>query len=159
MSPASASRRKSFGNAMPRSRNLASLARRSVIKWFSSLSLMVADSSKSLLQAGLHEFVECSVEHGRGIADLHPGAQILDPRLIQHVAANLIAPAYVGFRVFEHLRRRVALIELELIELGFQHFHRRRPVLVLAALALAGNDNTARDGGDAHRGFCLVHVL
>src|ERR1700674_1659964 len=85
-SAASALRRKSFGKAMPRSRNFASFALRSPIRWFSSLSLIVANL-QTLFQAGLHEFVERAVEHCGGIADLHPGTQVLDARLIEHVAA------------------------------------------------------------------------
>ena len=100
-----------------------------------------------------------AVEHRRGVADLDAGAQILDARLIEHVAADLIAPAHVGLRVLEHLRGGVALVELELVELRLQHLHGGRAVLVLAALALAGDHDAARHVRDAHRRFGLVHVL
>src|ERR1700722_1989700 len=134
---ARALRRKSLGKGLPRSRSFASFARRSAIRWFSSpgappsLSVIL----KSLFQTGLHELVQGAVEDRRGVADLDPGAQILDARLVQDIAADLIAPAHVRIGMLEHFSSRVALIELELVKFCLQHLHRRRPVLVLAALA------------------------
>src|SRR5262245_21196634 len=84
---ASASRRKSLGNAVPRSRSLSSFARRSAISLFSSTCSVM---SQPLLQARFQEGIETAVEHARGVADFDVGAQILDARLVQHVGADLV---------------------------------------------------------------------
>src|SRR6187431_441984 len=75
----------------------------------------------ALLQAGLDEGVEVAVEHFLGVADLYVGAQVLDPALVEHVAADLVAPADVGLRILELLLRRHADAHLVLVEARAQH--------------------------------------
>ena len=48
------------------------------------------------LQAGLHELVQVAVQHLLRVAALDAGAQVLDAALVQHVVADLAAPADVG---------------------------------------------------------------
>src|SRR6266581_4030334 len=92
-SPARCSRRKSFGNAMPRLRISASLARRSAMIWFSSCGgpsggsfggsfFLLMAVLHALLQARADEVVQVAVEHPLRVAFLHAGAQVLDARLV-----------------------------------------------------------------------------
>src|SRR4029079_7134009 len=87
--------------------------------------------SHALLQAGRDEIVEVAVEHGLRVAHLVVGAQVLDARLVEHVAADLVTPADVGLRVLELLLLLAALAQLELVELRLEHRHRLRAVAVL----------------------------
>src|SRR5690606_28083294 len=48
------------------------------------------------LQARFDELVEVAVEHVLGVGALDAGAQVLDPALVEHVVADLAAPADVG---------------------------------------------------------------
>src|SRR2546421_1592366 len=96
-SAARCSRWKSFGNAAPRRRNSASFARRSAMIWFSSCGGWSAVVTlNALLQARGDEIIEVAVEHPLRVALLHAGAQVLDARLVEHVAADLVAPLDVG---------------------------------------------------------------
>jgi hypothetical protein len=54
----------------------------------------------------------------RRVAVLDAGAQILDARLIQHVGADLVAPADVDLGVLERLRLLLTLLHLQLVQLG-----------------------------------------
>ena len=153
-------RRKSFGNAMPCSRSCGQLRAALGDQLVLVHRRFVLDHRlQPRLQAGFHELVEIAVEHGRGVAHLDVGAQILDARLVEHVGADLVAPAHVGLGILEHLRRRIALVHLELVELGLEHLHRGGAVLVLAALVLAGHDDARGQVAEAHRRLGLVHVL
>src|SRR5690606_15208935 len=91
------------------------------------------------LEAGLDELVQVAVEHLLGIAALDPGTQVLDPALVEHVVADLAAPADVGLAGLHRVLLGVALLQLELVELRGQHLHRAVAVGVLAALGLAGH--------------------
>ena len=122
---------KSFGNATPPPRSAFSFSRRS------STSLFSSDSIKPLLQARLDEIIQVAVQHRLGSAFFHAGAQVLDARLVEHVRADLVAPADVGLRVLELLLLRLALAHLELVELCLQHRHRFGAVAVLRAVVLA----------------------
>ena len=51
------------------------------------------------------------------------------------------------------------LLHLELVETRAQDLHRHRPVLVLRALVLAGDDDAGGQVRDAHRRIGLVDVL
>ena len=62
---------------------------------------------------------------------LDAGAQILDARLVEHVVADLAAPADVGLRRFERVLLGIALLHLELVQLRLQHLHRAVAVRVL----------------------------
>src|SRR6266567_1040191 len=162
-SAASALRRKSLGYALPRSRKAASLARRSAMIWFSSSGgpggALFSFKSDSLLQACRDEIIEVAVEHRLRAPHLVVRAQVLDPRLVEHVRADLVPPADVGFRIFELLLLGLALADLELVELGLEHGHRFGAIAVLRAIVLALHDDVGRQMGDAHRGIGLVDVL
>ena len=85
--------------------------------------------------------------------------KILHARLIEHVRADLAAPADVGLAVLDDLRLLAPLLLLELVELRAHLVHGRRAVLVLRALVLALHDDAGRNVRDADRGLRLVDVL
>ena len=58
------------------------------------------------LQAGLDELVEVAVEHLLRVAALDAGAQVLDAALVEHVVADLAAPADVGLGRFDRVASR-----------------------------------------------------
>src|SRR5262245_16613772 len=70
---------------------------------------------QALLQAGLDEGVEVAVQHLLRVADLDVGAQILDATLVEHVRADLVAPADVGLGVLELLLLLALLAHLVLV--------------------------------------------
>ena len=73
-----------------------------------------------------------------------------------------MAPADIGLGRVHRVGRRLALLQLDLVEPRLQHRHRLGAVLVLRALALAGDDDRSSPGGvigDAHRAVGLVDVL
>jgi hypothetical protein len=76
---------------------------------------------------------------------------------VQHVGAHLVAPRRAG--VLERVHPRLLLLPAALEQLGLQHHHRRRLVLQLGALVLAGDDDAGGEVGDAHRGVGGVHAL
>src|SRR5690242_17439965 len=161
--PARASRRKSFGYAWPRPRSAASLARRSAMIRFSSSARAGASrgsfTSHPLLETRRDEVVEIAVEHRLRIAPLDIGAQILDPRLVEHIRADLVAPADVGLRFLELLLLGLALSQLELVEARLEHRHRLRPIAMLRAVVLALHDDAGRRVRDPYRRVGLVDVL
>src|SRR5690606_26731247 len=114
---------------------------------------------QSRLEAGFHELVQVAVEHLLRVAALHAGAQVLDPALVQHVVADLAAPADIGLARLHRIALGVALLQFQLVELGREHLHGTVAVGVLAALGLARDDDPRGDVRDADRGFGLVHVL
>src|SRR5690606_10531854 len=170
-------RRKSFGKATPWLRSAASFDRRSAMSMFSSaggaagVSVMAGsraaawgevwrEGSGSVgalgagvqagLEGGLDELVQVAVEHLLGVAALDAGAQVLDAALVEHVVADLAAPADVRLGRLHRIALGVALLHLQLVELGRQHLHGAVAVGVLAALGLAGHDDAAGHMGDAH---------
>ena len=88
------------------------------------------------------------------------GAVVLHQRVgHEDVGADLAAPfdlLLLALDVFD-LIQVFPLFDLH--QLGFQHAHGHFPVLVLAALVLAGHDDARGDVGDADGGFRLVDVL
>jgi hypothetical protein len=93
------------------------------------------------------------------VGDLDPGAQVLHQLIgLQHVGADLVAPADVGLRRPPPLGRLVALLQLALVEPRLQHVPGLGAVLVLRALVLA-RDDAGRHVGDAHRRIGGVDVL
>src|SRR5690348_3242165 len=110
-------------------------------------------------QACLDELVEVAVEHLLGVRTLDAGAQILDAALVEHVVADLAAPADVGLGRFQRVPLGIALLHFQFVQLGGQHLHRAVAVGVLAALGLAGHDRVGGHVGDAHRRLGLVDVL
>src|SRR5262249_32054049 len=73
------------------------------------------------------------------IAGLVVGAQVLDAGLVQHVGADLAAPADVRLAVLQLLLLLAPLLHLHLVHLGLQHLHGGGAGLLLGALALAGH--------------------
>src|SRR5690606_26040834 len=69
------------------------------------------------------------------------------------------APADVGLALFQLLLLGAALLHLELPQLRLKLFHRRGAVLVLRAVALAGDDDAGGLVGDADRRLGPVDVL
>src|SRR5690606_24149670 len=111
-------------------------------------------------QRRFHEAVEIAIQYGAGVRRLVVGPQILHHLVgLQHIAANLVPPADLGLRRRLGIGRRFALLELLLVEARLQHLHRRRTVLVLAALLLAGHHDPGRNVGDADRRVRRVDVL
>src|SRR5436190_2398881 len=93
------------------------------------------------LQAGLEEFVDVAVEDLLRVGALDARAQILDAALVEHVVADLRAPADVRLAGFQRVAFDVALLDLHLVQLRLQHLHRGVAVLVLRAAGLAGHDD------------------
>src|SRR6476659_4014021 len=157
-SPARASRRKSFGYALADARNAASFARRSAMTWLSSWT-GCSLTSHSLLQAGRDEIVEVAVEHRLRVAYLVAGAEILDPRLVEHVRADLVAPADVRLRILELRLLLLALAQLELVKLRLQHRKCFGAVAVLRPVRLALDDDVGGQMCDPHGRIGLVDML
>src|SRR5512135_2575382 len=97
--------------------------------WFSSRG-SCSFKSDSLLQARRDEIVEIAVEHRLRVADLVVGPQVLDPRLVEHVRADLVTPADVGLGILELRLLLLALARLELVELRLEHRERLGAVAV-----------------------------
>ena len=77
---------------------------------------------------------------------------ILDHAIgVENVAADLAAPGDLELLALPLRFLLPPLGHLEIVETGTQDLHRRRPVLVLAALVLTRDDYVARQVGDAHR--------
>ena len=86
-----------------------------------------------------------------GIGALDPGAQVLHQLIgLQHVGADLVAPADVRLGGGRGLRLLLALLQLRLVKPRFEHRPGGGAVLVLRALVLAGHDDVGRNVGDAH---------
>src|SRR5258708_14607502 len=155
-SAARCSRAKSFGKAVPRFLSSASLARRSAMIWFSS---SLFDSLDALLQARGDEIVEVPVEDSLRVAFFHPGAQVLDARLVEQVGADLVSPLDVGLGGLELVAVGLELAQFQLVEARFQHRHGFRAVAVLRAIILALYHDARGQMSDAHRRVGLVDVL
>src|SRR5215207_9687950 len=93
--------------------------------------------SHALLQARLDERVEIAVEDPLRIADFDVGAQVLDPALVEHVAADLVTPSDVGLGVLELLLGCHADPHLVLVEARAQHLPGFVAVAVLRTIVLA----------------------
>src|SRR5438094_2308732 len=168
-SAARCSRRKSFGNATPRLRSSASSARRSAMIWVSSCgdpsggsfggSFLLMAVLHALLEARADEAVEVAVEHFLRIADLDAGAQVLDARLVEDVAADLVSPFDVGLGGGELVALGLELAQLQLVQPRLQHRHGLRAVAVLRAVILALYHDAGRQMSDAHGRIGLVDVL
>ena len=78
---------------------------------------------------------------------------------MQHVAADLVAPAGRDVLALE-LRLLLGLpLQLAARAAGLEDLHRRLAVAVLRALVLAGDDDAGRQVRDADRGGVLLDVL
>src|SRR5690606_13070868 len=111
------------------------------------------------LQGGLDELIQVAVQHALGIAGFDAGAQVFYAGIVQHVGANLAAPADVGLAVLHGLLGLAALHHFQFAEFGPQHLHTVVAVLVLGALALALHHGIGGNVGDAHRRVGAVDVL
>ena len=94
-----------------------------------------------------------------GVADFHVGAQVFDTALVQHIAANLVTPAHIGFGVFQFLLGFHALAHFKVVKTRAQAFPGHVAVAVLAAAVLALHHDARRDVGQSHRRICFVDVL
>src|SRR3546814_12265178 len=72
-------------------------------------------SLQSLLEAGLDERIKMTVEHLLRVGNFDARAQILDPRLIEHVRADLVAPLDVALGIFDRLLGAVATLHFRFI--------------------------------------------
>src|SRR5216117_1087094 len=113
----------------------------------------------TLLQTRGDEIVEVAVEHPLRVAFLDAGAQVLDARLVEHVAANLVPPLDVGLRGLELVAVGLELAQFQLVQARFQHRHGFRAVAVLRAIILALYHDASGQMRDAHRRVGLVDVL
>ena len=105
----------------------------------------------ALRQRALDERIDLAVEHGRRVGALRAGAQILHQLIgLQHVGADLVAPADLL------LARRLggglvlALLQLELVEARLEHRPGDGAVLDLRALLLARHGDAGGNVRDAH---------
>ena len=111
-------------------------------------------------QCRFHELIEVAVEHGARIGGLHAGAQILDHLIgLQHVRADLMAPADVGLGGLLGGGLLLTPLQLTLVEPRAQHLPGLRPIAVLRAVVLTHHRDIGRDVSEAHRRFRLVDVL
>src|SRR5690606_9250832 len=111
------------------------------------------------LEGGLDELVQVAIEDLVRVTAFDASAQVLDARLVEHVVADLVAPADVRLAGFQRILRGIARLQFRLVQLAGQHLHGAVAVGMLAALGLAGHHDTGRNVGDAHRRFGLVDVL
>ncbi len=96
--------------------------------------------------------VEVAVEHRAGVGGLHAGAQVLHHLIgLQHIGADLVAPANVGLGGILGRGLRLAFLQFALIETRAQHVPGLRTVAVLRAVVLAEHHDAGRDMGQAYR--------
>ena len=113
--------------------------------------LTYEDFSYALFEAGFDELVEVPVENALCISYFDIGPQIFDPRLIEHVTANLVAPADICFRVLKLLLLRLTFAQFGFIQARLKHRHGLGPVSVLRPVALALNHDIGRNVGNPDR--------
>src|ERR687894_871073 len=93
-------------------------------------------------QVTLDERVEVTVEDRVWIARFDRRAQVLDHGVgLEHVGANLVAPARLDVLAPKARHLGLALLDLPLDQLGAQDRHGSIAVLVLAALGLHRHDD------------------
>jgi hypothetical protein len=78
---------------------------------------------------------------------------------VQDVGADLAAPGDLALLAADGRELLLALLALELGELRLEQRHRRRLVLQLAALVLAGHDDAGRQVGEPDGRVGRVHPL
>src|SRR6266481_2023974 len=104
-------------------------------------------------QFRLDKHVDVAIHHGLHVAGLGAGAVVFHHLIwLKYVRANLISPRDLAFLAVLPLYLAAFLVFFELIKLCFQHFHRQLAIAPLAALSLAGNDDSSRFVQDSHRG-------
>jgi hypothetical protein len=103
---------------------------------------------------------EVAVHHGLHVAGLLAGAEVLHHLVgLENVGANLAAKADLALLAVVLLHLGALLVQLQFVEAGLEHAHGRGAVLDLRALVLAGDDEAARDVGDAHGRVGRVDAL
>ena len=113
----------------------------------------------ALLQTFLNKWVKVAIQHTLRIADFHIGAQIFNAALVENIRPDLVAPADVGFGVFNRLFFGVALVQLKVIQRTLQHIHRFFAVAVLASVVLALHHDIGGQMRNTHGRIGLVNVL
>ena len=78
---------------------------------------------------------------------------------LKNVGTNLAAPGDVAFLSILPIDFRALLVLLDFVKLGLQHFHRQLTIASLAALGLAGDNNSTRLMQNPHCRFDFVDVL
>ena len=75
---------------------------------------------------------EIAIKHALGVAGFFARAQVFHHLIgLQNIGADLVAPACIALAFMRRVDRRVALIQLQLIEPRAQRVHRDFAVLVL----------------------------
>src|ERR1700722_1631530 len=111
-------------------------------------------------EVGTDERVDVDIHDPVDVSGAELGAVVLDHAVRLHdVGANLAAEGDVQLGFVELVGVGLALLYLEIVESGAQHFHGHFAVFALAALGLAADDDVGGDVGYADGGFDLVDVL
>src|SRR6516162_7188951 len=83
------------------------------------LDVFRSGAERLLRQRGLRELIDIAVEHRRGIRGRNAGAQIFDHLIgLQHIGANLMAPADISFGGLLCGRLLLAQRQFALVEFG-----------------------------------------
>src|SRR3954468_4216384 len=97
-------------------------------------------------QVRLDEHVDVTVEHAVHVTDLLLGAMILGHLVrVQHVAPDLAAKGDLLLGPANLVEPRLLLLELQIVEPGFQNPQRRILVPMLRTLVLARHDDARRE--------------
>src|SRR5882757_3226049 len=111
-------------------------------------------------EVGADEGGEVAVEDPVDVADAEFGAVVLDEAIGLHdVGTDLAAERDVELRFVEPVGFVAALLNFQVVEFRAQHLHGHFAVLVLAALHLAGHDDSAGNVRDANGGFHFIDIL
>src|SRR5882762_141826 len=129
----------------------------------SSLNFILAFVSLRRLlptQFRLDKHVDFAVHHGLDIARFRAGAVIFHHLVrLKNVGANLAAPGYISLFSVLPIDFGALLILLDFVKLGLQHFHRELAIAPLAALCLAGDNDSTWLMQNPHGSFDFVDVL
>src|SRR5215468_272577 len=124
------------------------------------LDVFRSGAERLLRQRGLRELIDIAVEDRRRVRGRNAGAQIFDHLIgLQHIGANLMAPADIGFGGLLGGRFLFALLQFALVEFGTQHLPSLGTVAVLRAVVLTDHDDIGGKVSEPNRGFGLVDVL
>ena len=111
-------------------------------------------------QIGANKWIDVSIQDAVDVASAELGAMVFDHAVWLHdVGTNLAAERDVQLGLVELVGMRLALLDLEIVKPGAQHFHGHFAVFALAALGLAADDDIGRQVRDADGGLDFVDVL
>src|SRR5690606_14411592 len=111
-------------------------------------------------QRSLHERIDLTVEDVLRAGAFDTGPKVLDQLIwLEDVRPDLVPPADGGLARRLGHRRRFALLQLQFVKPGAEHFPRLGAVLVLGAVVLALDDDAGRNVGEADRRVGGVDVL